>query len=74
VRFTPDGGRVEELLLIGGSKFFLDGGAVFESPRRAGYVLARRVKGELLLETDTHSETVRVPLTDGEAESRVYSF
>ena len=72
VRFSNEDARVEEVLLIGGSKFFLNGRAVFESKTRASYVLARRVEGELLLERDGHEE--RVPLEDGETESNVYSF
>jgi hypothetical protein len=73
-RFTEDGARVEELLLIGGSKFFLDGLAIFDSPLPAGYVFARRAGEELLLETDG-KEVSRLPLPDGEASnSRVYSF
>jgi hypothetical protein len=62
------------MLLIGGQRFVLDGRAIFESSRRASYVLARRVEGELLLETDAQEERVHLPLEDGEAESRVYSF
>jgi hypothetical protein len=74
VRFTHDGARIEEVLLIGGRRFVLDGRVIFDSKRPVSYLLARRVEGELLLETDAHSEITRVPLTDGEAESRVYSF
>jgi hypothetical protein len=73
-RFTEDGARFEELLLIGGSRFFLDGLAVFDSARPTGYVFARRVGDALLLETDT-KEISRLPFLDGEAsKSRVYSF
>jgi hypothetical protein len=75
VRFAEDKGQLEELLLIGGgSRFFLDGRAIFESAKRAGYVFARRAGDELLLETDA-KEITRLPLPDGEARaSRVYSF
>jgi hypothetical protein len=73
-RFAPDGGQLEELLLIGGRRFFLDGRAIFESAQPKGYVFARRVGDELLLETDA-KETSRLLLPDGEARgSRVYSF
>jgi hypothetical protein len=73
-RFTNDGARVEELLLIGGSRFFLDGLAIFESARATGYVFARRTGDELLLETDAN-EASRLHLMDGETStSRVYSF
>jgi hypothetical protein len=73
-RFNEDDARVEELLLIGGSRFFLDGLAIFDSIRPTGYVFARRAGRELLLETDA-KEVSRLPLPDGEASSsRVYSF
>jgi hypothetical protein len=73
-RFAEDGARVEELLLIGGSRFFLDGLAIFDSARPTGYVYARRAGDELLLETDA-KETSRLPLPDAMAsKSRVYSF
>jgi hypothetical protein len=72
-RFAKDGG-LEELVLIGGRRFFLNGRALFESARPTGYVFARRTGDELLLETDA-KETSRLPLPDGEvSESRVYSF
>jgi hypothetical protein len=64
------GARLEELVLVGGRRFYLDGRAVFDSKRRAGFVTGRRVGGELVLETDTE-ETLRVPAGGGE---RVYSF
>ncbi|HEV7374467.1 MAG TPA: alginate lyase family protein [Pyrinomonadaceae bacterium] len=74
VRFAEDGARVEELLLIGGSRFLLDGLAIFDSARPTGYIFARRAGEELLLETD-EKEVSRLPLPDGEASnSRVYSF
>ena len=76
-RFAEGNGQLEELLLIGGgSRFSLDGRAIFESAGRAegGYLFARRDKDELLLETDA-GETTRLLLPDGDArESRVYSF
>ncbi|MDT4895762.1 MAG: hypothetical protein QOH25_839 [Acidobacteriota bacterium] len=71
-RFSSDGAQLEELLLIGGRQFHLDGQAIFDSKRRANYVVARRVGDELLIETDG-DESSRVPLEDEEARSRVYS-
>jgi hypothetical protein len=73
-RFTEDGARVEELLLIGGSRFFLDGLAIFDSAHPAGYVFGRREGDELRLETDG-KEVSRLPLPDAVAsKNRVYSF
>lgn len=71
-RFTKDGAQLEELLLIGGQRFHFRGQAIFDSERRAGFVLARRVGNELLVETD-QTERTRVRLEDKEAQSRVYS-
>ncbi|HYG81781.1 MAG TPA: alginate lyase family protein, partial [Pyrinomonadaceae bacterium] len=71
-RFTADGARLEELILVGGSRFSLDGRPVFEAAGRAGYVVARRVGSELLVETDAR-ERSRVALEDEEARRSVYS-
>ena len=71
-RLTNDGAQLEELLLIGGKRFQLDGQSIFDSQRRANYVTARRVGNELLVETDGN-EHIRVRLEDDVAHSRVYS-
>ncbi|HEY0376145.1 MAG TPA: alginate lyase family protein [Pyrinomonadaceae bacterium] len=72
-RFAADGARLEELVLVRGSRFLLDGRPVFESRERAAYVVARRVGGELLVETDAGAR-VRVALEDEGARSgRAYS-
>jgi hypothetical protein len=72
VRFTRDGARLEELLLVGGSRFLLDGRPIFEASGRVGYVVAHRIENELLVETDAGNRS-RIALEDEEARSRVYS-
>ena len=69
-RFTSDGAQLEELLLIGGRRFYLDGQAIFDSEREASFVTARRVGSELLLETNA-MERARVKLEH--APGRIYS-
>ena len=64
-RFTSDGAHLEELLLIGGSHFSLAGRTVFDSQRRLGYVVGRRVEGRLMMETDA-KDCVQVKMENEE--------
>jgi hypothetical protein len=72
-RFTSDGARLKELLLIGGRHFSIDGRAILDSKQHLGYVVGRRVEGKLVLETDAN-DSVLVSLEDeGVLEGHVHS-
>jgi hypothetical protein len=64
-RFTGDGAKLEELLLIGGSYFSLGGRAIFDSKQRLGYLVGRRVEGQLMMETDS-KDCVQLKMEDEE--------
>lgn len=58
---SVDGGLPEELVLIGGRRFFLDGHEVVNAPERAEFVYARRDGDALRVEMNGRTSSVRLP-------------
>lgn len=64
VRLDKDGTRPDELVLIGGRRFLLDGHEIFNLPERTEYVYARRVGDELRVEMNGSVSHVRLPVDE----------
>lgn len=54
-RFALDEPVVEELVLVGGRRLFLDGQEILNTPQRISYAVARRAGDQLRIETDERS-------------------
>lgn len=64
VRLNEDGARPDELILIGGRRFLLDGQEIINAPERAEYVYASRVGDELRVEMNESVSQVRLPIEE----------
>lgn len=63
-RLADDGALPEELILIGGRRFLLDGREIVSEPERARYVYARRERDELRVEINGRETVVRVAIDE----------
>lgn len=63
-RLAEDGTTVDELVLIKGRRFLLDGAEIINEPERVEYVSARRVGDELRVELNDSVKTIRLPVGD----------
>ncbi len=55
-RFSSDTGTLEQLVLIGGSQFSINGCEIMNAKDRIEYAVARRVGQELMVETPASEE------------------
>ncbi|HEX8492710.1 MAG TPA: alginate lyase family protein [Pyrinomonadaceae bacterium] len=63
-RFADDEELPEELILIDGRRFFLDGREIVSTPERAEYVYARRERDELHVEINGRMTIMRLPIDE----------
>lgn len=63
-RLAKDGVLPEELILVGGRRFLLDGREIINAPERVGFVYARREGDELRVEMNKRMTTVRLPIDE----------
>ena len=57
-RFAEESGPLEELIAINGAYLSIDGQQIISLDKRIGYAYARRIDGQLLIETDTGDDSV----------------
>jgi hypothetical protein len=70
-RFDADAEMLEELVLIEGRRFSLDGQEILNSPQPVGYAVARRIDDKLRIEIDDRILDLPLPLADLVASSAI---
>lgn len=63
-RFSVDEGTLEELVLIDGRRFSLDGHEILSLPEPVGYAVARRIDDKLRIEIDDRILEIRLAAGD----------
>ncbi|HEX8707358.1 MAG TPA: alginate lyase family protein [Pyrinomonadaceae bacterium] len=62
-RFSGDESTLEELVVVGGRRFYLDGQEILNAQERLRYAVARRDRDELRVETSEGVHVLRLPVT-----------